>query len=135
MLRGQEEALLDHLHDGIDDDDVNEVRATLEDRIEGRSLTMSIGARGGLTLKGSRVPKLLQIAIRCISRACLVKLQRRDYNARSMAGLLVKAAAKHADLRGIVPPRMDVVDEDLDFEHMTIDNANARRSRSRSRSR
>jgi hypothetical protein len=84
-------------------------------------------------------PAALQMAMRCIARTCLEKLEERHHNAEAVTELLMDAANKHAELGVIVPnytpSRFDL---NREFNALGYGNAyptNGRRSRSRSRSR
>ena len=90
-------------------------------------------------------PEALQMAMRCIARTCLEKLERGDHNAAPMAQFLVEAAEKHERFAAIVPKNMPATIDLNAFDAFArVNNANAnanarhtyrRRSRSRSRSR
>ena len=60
--------------------------------------------------KGTNATTLLQFAMRCISRTCMEKLERKDHNADSMAALLLEAAADHKQLTETLPKKSDVMD-------------------------
>ena len=77
----------------------------------------------------------LQMAIRCITKTCIEKMQRGDWNADSMVELLARASRINREFENIVPRDENVYVDRLDEDFGNISLLPRRRGVSRSRSR